>query len=309
MPLETGGDYGVRSCLRCGLAKTVPHPPQETLDRLYSSGFYAAPSAPLSPLRSVASTLFTWHKYLSVPGWVRRQRAALLDVGCGKGRLMQLFWRSGWAVTGIDTRPCVDVPASPQRRDGSFEIIEDDFLAHDFAERTYNLVLCAHVLEHTDKPMEWLSKIRSLLKPDGHLVISMPNVASLQSRFGKGRWFHLDLPRHLLHFNEASVRKMLAKTGFAVLHRTHWSFEYEFVGWMLMLAGALGGDIDGMYSWLKGVDGSTTSRGVAARVVRVALSSVAAAPLSLLGPMIGSGASIQLLCAGTGAPGSHPDGT
>ena len=64
----------------------------------------------------------------------------------------------------------------------------------------FDAVTFWHVLEHLENPGEALVAAGRLLKSNGWLVVAVPDYASLQAKlFGK-YWFHLDLPRHLHHF-------------------------------------------------------------------------------------------------------------
>ena len=48
----------------------------------------------------------------------------------------------------------------------------------------------------------------NIIGPGGWLIVSVPNRQSWQARFAGPRWFHLDVPRHLHHYGEATLRRM-----------------------------------------------------------------------------------------------------
>lgn len=77
------------------------------------------------------------------------------------------------------------------------------------AEASFDMITIWHVLEHTENPSEVLTKLHSLLKPQGIVVIEVPNVeATCQSPKST---FH---EAHIFNFNMATMQKLLEKTDF-----------------------------------------------------------------------------------------------
>ncbi len=92
------------------------------------------------------------------------------------------------------------------------------------------MVTLWHVLEHLDDPVAALATIGSWLRPQGGLLVGVPNLASLQARLGGDRWFHLDVPRHRLHFTAPGLRALLGRQGFTVLGVRHLLLEHNPFG-------------------------------------------------------------------------------
>ena len=135
----------------------------------------------------------------------------LLDVGCGDGRFMQALKRRGWVVAGTET----DVVAAELARNRTGAVVHGSALPHGSGER-FDLVSLLHVLEHVPDPRQTLTDLRPLLTPDGRLLLVLPNADSLESRFFKTNWYHLDLPRHFWGFTPASLVRLVETCGFAV---------------------------------------------------------------------------------------------
>jgi hypothetical protein len=69
------------------------------------------------------------------------------------------------------------------------------------------------------------------LKPDGLLVLEVPDSASLTFRLCARDWMRLDIPRHLQHFTPTTLIRLLTDTGFAPVYRQtfhHWDFLFTF---------------------------------------------------------------------------------
>lgn len=123
---------------------------------------------------------------------------SILDVGSGGGEFAYLLTSLGHHVNGIE----------PNRGYAEFSIQEYGLTVHigfvqDCAlpRESFDLITIWHVLEHTEDPGAVLSRLRSWLKPDGLMVVEVPNVeATCQSPKSK---FH---EAHLYNFNIVTLQ-------------------------------------------------------------------------------------------------------
>lgn len=95
----------------------------------------------------------------------------VLDAGCGEGVLVERF-ASRLAIEGLDPHY-----ASPHVRQGTLTALPYDHASFD-------RVLCLDVLEHLtfeQQPLA-LAEMRRVLRADGEALVSVPNLAHLQSR-------------------------------------------------------------------------------------------------------------------------------
>ena len=79
---------------------------------------------------------------------------------------------------------------------------------------SYAFVLFEHSLEHTIDPLGDLRGAYDALRPGGLVLISVPNFGSWQRRGFGGCWFHLDVPRHRVHFTTVALERALGEAGF-----------------------------------------------------------------------------------------------
>jgi 2-polyprenyl-3-methyl-5-hydroxy-6-metoxy-1,4-benzoquinol methylase len=88
--------------------------------------------------------------------------------------------------------------------------------------RTFDVVVCADVLEHLEEPAAVLARVRSWISPGGALFVSLPNVANVAVRLAllAGRFEYAEagiLDRtHLRFFTRRSARRLVEEAGFRI---------------------------------------------------------------------------------------------
>lgn len=144
----------------------------------------------------------------------------LLDIGCGTGNLLAQFkdqasWRAG---IELSARAC------SAAREVADEVvnasIESD--AFPFDPRSFDVVVCADVIEHLADPGVALAKAVRWCRSGGAVVVSVPNIAYWKSRIRlmKGTWKYEDVgifdDTHLRFFTGVSLRSLLKEHGLEV---------------------------------------------------------------------------------------------
>jgi 2-polyprenyl-3-methyl-5-hydroxy-6-metoxy-1,4-benzoquinol methylase len=143
----------------------------------------------------------------------------VIDAPCGGGHLARRLSAAGLDVTGLD----IDPPPPPV--EFSFERA-DLSGALPLADATVDAFVSVEGIEHLERPFDFVRECRRVMRDDGLLVITTPNVSSLRSRW---RWlltgFHhkckyaLDEndPKPMHHVNMLSypeLRYILHSNGF-----------------------------------------------------------------------------------------------
>jgi len=85
------------------------------------------------------------------------------------------------------------------------------------------------VLEHMYYPMQIVQKVHNILKPNGQLIISVPDISGFESSFYKAYAYGLQVPEHLHHFSPKTVRLLLEENGFNVEKIVHQNFDRDLV--------------------------------------------------------------------------------
>lgn len=148
----------------------------------------------------------------------------VLDVGCGKGWILHEFRGRGWEVSGTEMSPDAAGFAVNRLR---LPVRCGDLQAQAFPAAHFDVVTLWHVLEHLRDPVETVREAARLLKPGGLLVLAVPNQQGYLARIGRGKWFHLDVPRHLYHYNPTTLRRLVETAGLEARDWRHLSLEYD----------------------------------------------------------------------------------
>lgn len=99
-----------------------------------------------------------------------RPGESVLDVGCGKGELAHdLATRGGARVTGIDVNSEALAFARSRFAAPDLELVEADVRAWDPPHR-FDVVVLSNVLEHIDRRVDLLRRLREAARPDRMLI-------------------------------------------------------------------------------------------------------------------------------------------
>jgi SAM-dependent methyltransferase len=231
----TGDAFTIVRCRRCNLARTAPAPSETELDGYYPRGYHSTTKRYRGGMDRVLSLVHrsrirTIERILGGPG-------SVLDIGCGPGVLIDQMRSRGWRVRGTER----SASAARQARD----VFDLDVSAVDVddlvsAGATYDAVVLWHVAEHLRAPAETVRGIERLLRPGGVLLVAVPNFGSPEARIGRAGWFHLDVPRHLVHFTRSTLTAILEDAGFRPVKVSYLVPEYDLFSFVQTVENRLG---------------------------------------------------------------------
>ena len=229
-------DYRVVQCSKCQLYYVSPEIDftDQQWAKLYHSDYFANQSEKLLKKRAkeLRQRLEKAEKLLG-----KRNAIKLLDIGTGEGKTLAAGLKRGWEVTGIDI---VD-NRNPEARDEKIMFIKGKFIEYDFPQNHFDIIYLDSVLEHVLNPLEYMNKIRSILKPGGILYVGVPDEDCL---FNDIRKFDLnirgkkdisakiqpfDSPYHVVGFNPQSLKYIIEKAGLKVRFQRNFSRKFAFL--------------------------------------------------------------------------------
>src|SRR5262249_14742516 len=179
--IEGGGDFPLVRCDRCGVLALFPQLSDDELLAAYLADYYGSTRKKfIAPIARIVSVFQRDRARLA--SRLAPSAARILDVGSGNGGFLVEMKQRGFQCEGTEwtLAAAARVPGN-----ADIQIHVGDLLDLDLPEGSYDLITMWHVFEHLRKPREILDKAKGLLKPDGSLLLSLPNVESRQAkRFG-----------------------------------------------------------------------------------------------------------------------------
>jgi glycosyltransferase involved in cell wall biosynthesis len=166
----------------------------------------------------IKETKYSSHYYIEKMVGAGRH---VLDCACGEGMLAAHLMKNGNTVIGIDIL------------DSASELPPDVFFSADLESgladvrtaltgQTFDVILLADILEHLRNPDLLLDDCRAYLKPNGTIIISLPNVANIYVRLSLllGQFNYADrgiMDRtHLWWFTRKTARALIHRHGFKI---------------------------------------------------------------------------------------------
>lgn len=165
--------------------------------------------------------------------WIQRRLAVLremsagiltkgmrvAEIGCGHGVVIeQLAGELGLHAEGFDLNEQALAAASanfPDRRFYCYNVYDD--LAE--LRGQYDAVLLFDVLEHIEEPRAFLEHSLRLLSSTGHVVINVPALTWLYSKYDR-------VNGHFRRYTLKTLRELLHNAGLTVLRETYWGLPF-----------------------------------------------------------------------------------
>jgi SAM-dependent methyltransferase len=130
----------------------------------------------------------------------------LLDIGCANGALLRCFSKIAptWKMVGFEIddkrrKEVESIPGVEQFASGSLDKIA----------RQFDIITLIHVFEHLQNPQQWLNDLRRLLKPNGLVIIQVPDP--------KTNPYNLLVADHCSHFLMPDLINIAQNAGYEVI--------------------------------------------------------------------------------------------
>ncbi|MBI2439805.1 MAG: class I SAM-dependent methyltransferase [Lentisphaerae bacterium] len=213
------GVYGkdIYICNNCQFVFTNPQPEPRELSARYGAEYYQPWLRPAQRRRREK----LWERRLAIVKSLR-PCGKLLDVGCGEGLFLHCARQAGFCVAGVEIS---EFAAAYAKKEFGLNIQQTTLEEADWSPKTFDIITFWHTLEHLPFPDSSLQKAGQLLKPDGRLIVAVPNVNNIIEqgfyRLVKGHYFPIYTAGakepHLYHFSATTLKLLLEKCGFQVV--------------------------------------------------------------------------------------------
>jgi 2-polyprenyl-3-methyl-5-hydroxy-6-metoxy-1,4-benzoquinol methylase len=178
--------------------------------------------------------LMIFLRFMAVKTMAGRDCSTLLDIGCGNGYLLSTV--SSEKKYGIDLS-LNNIMKAKQRLNSVAHCVlaQGNAESLPFKEASFDTVICSEVIEHVLRPEHVLQEAKRALKPEGLLVITIPNDnlinkcrgiikalhlgGIISTKFGGGEEWHLHI------FNENQIKDLMVSLGFQVVRMKKLPFS------------------------------------------------------------------------------------
>jgi len=207
-------------CKNCGFVYMSPVYNQKKIESLYESEYWEDrenetvkinSSVPQSKLRE--KELFYWLKEYIKPD------SHILEVGCGPGILLK-YMRERLKANYYGLEPS-GTAVELVRRD-HMTCYQSTLEKFDSEPNVYDIIIASHVLEHFQNPDAAIEKIKYILKPNGLLLLEVPNILQPNPKKHLKNWFSKE---HLSYFSKNKLEFILVNRKFKIIK----SLEQNFV--------------------------------------------------------------------------------
>jgi 2-polyprenyl-3-methyl-5-hydroxy-6-metoxy-1,4-benzoquinol methylase len=206
----SGEMFDIYTCPDCLFAMTEPQPSPSEIGKYYQTTDYVSHS---ETTKGIVNKLYhlvrkkNTRDKLKLVNRVSSYRGDLLDVGCGTGYFLSACKKDGWRIEGVEVNALARSTA--ESRTGQSIYPSTDALAA--SGKKFNVITLWHVFEHLHDIHASFVELKHLLKPDGMLILALPNFTSVDAAYYREYWAAYDVPRHLSHFSPVALRLLTEK--------------------------------------------------------------------------------------------------
>ena len=223
----TGEAFTIIKCHVCGFRFTNPRPEAEDLGKYYESEEYISHSDSRKGLFASVYQLvrkYTLSRKLALISKYQ-QKGEILDIGCATGQFLNYMAEHGWDATGIEPD---EKTRSRAIAEYGLKVFPEEQL-NILEKSSFDIITMWHVLEHVSELNLRMNQLKDLLKPEGTLIIAVPNCNSYDAKIYGKFWAGYDLPRHLYHFAKEDMKLLLENHGFTIVNIMPMRFDAFYV--------------------------------------------------------------------------------
>lgn len=213
--------YALLECSSCGFISTAPIPSQEELNKFYDLNYFIKDDTEhidkgyenIYSSQSRKANLDISKERLEIIESLATKEA-ILDVGCANGVFLEVAAKKGWkTIEGIEI--------NSHMRKASIENMPRAHLYQSIFEvdssNKYDVITMWELIEHSRDPVDIIKKIKFIIKTEGLLCMSFPNIESYKNLKAKLNWEQVKPPEHLHYWSTNNIELFLAKYGFTIV--------------------------------------------------------------------------------------------
>lgn len=221
-------DFNIHKCKNCDFKFTNPRPDDSKIGSYYKSEEYISHT---NTKKGLVNRMYHFVRNYTLSKKIQLissyvSRGTILDYGCGTGMFLSACKDSGWNAIGMEPDDQARKLAIAQ----NIQVFSDKKqLKENIKDGSLQVITLWHVLEHVTDLEDTITFFKSTLNKDGILIIAVPNPASYDAKYYKEYWAAYDVPRHLYHFEENTVKQLFSNYKFQLIETKPMKFDSFYV--------------------------------------------------------------------------------
>lgn len=218
-PLLTKYGNRIVNCKNCGLIFVDPQPSSSEIKKFYGKHYFKLEEFTTLPrhtsgYRNYLSSKGIFDKYysdkLNTIEEITGKKGKVLDIGCSLGFFLEQARGRGWDTYGVD----ISEYAYRKAKKLGLKVFLGNIEDAGFKANYLDVIVIFQTVEHFINPIKTLKLIYEILRPNGLIYITTPNIESLYTKLLGKSSFQFKSQEHLYYFSRSSIQILLEKTGF-----------------------------------------------------------------------------------------------
>ncbi len=186
---------------------TSPQPSPENLGKYYESTDYISHT---DSKRSLFEKAYHFVKGIALNNKLNlinncsATKGNLLDIGAGTGDFLLTAKQNGWNTIGVE-------PSEKAKGIAINKGIKFSDSTQELESHSFDVITMWHVLEHVPNLEIQIGELKRLVKPNGTIIIAVPNYKSYDANYYGKFWAAFDVPIHFWHFSKTAIQLIFEK--------------------------------------------------------------------------------------------------
>lgn len=186
---------------------TSPQPSPENLGKYYESTDYISHT---DSKRSLFEKAYHFIKGIALKNKLNLVnncsaiKGNLLDIGAGTGDFLLTAKQNGWNTIGVE-------PSEKAKGIAINKGIKFSDSTQELESHSFDVISMWHVLEHVPNLEIQIRELKRLVKPNGTIIIAVPNYKSYDANYYGKFWAAFDVPIHFWHFSKTAIQLIFEK--------------------------------------------------------------------------------------------------